>query len=1123
MNGNSYVTFIEEEYLKKCTESGDGDDIQTDWKSKKILYSEMTKTTVYEFMNYSMHDESHSINILENIEMILGKDRVKMLSRSDLWLLLNAAYAHDIGMVTEYKNLKNLWSDTKFIKFVKDSCVSLNQDDARSARFFVYLDRLFRLDNGIASQYDDDEIEFEIDVYDSWPLDFRKAITLLMTNFIRMDHGERSKKYFESSKILGIPNSIERLYKLVGKVSAFHSQSQEEIENIPFRCRGFGTDVMHPRFVAMLLRLGDLLDLDNNRFDIFSLKHFGPLPDISVVNFKKHKSIVHFHVSTTIVEVTAQSDDFDVCKLNQAWFQYLKEDIVYLITHWSDVAPEDIAGCYLGMPKLKVIHGKYEFQDNSIQGFVLEKQKLLGLFTGNNLYTSELDFIREYVQNALDASKLQLYYELRNAEIQMKESDYSTKKEQYLQNSEISIKNLRPFDLNKVAIEAYPIVIQILPDMQDENYFILRIIDRGIGIDKEGLEAIVNVGTGWRKRGHHQQAISEMRQWLRPTGGFGIGLQSAFMVTDEVHIYSKSAFEEGYRITLSKQPSDKNVIVEVDNSNIQQGTTAEFKIRYSVFDRPYIIQNYLGTFDEKDYPFDVKDRIRIICRIIDQYIKEQFPASLLPIKRIFTGSGKYSILNRSQIFESVYYTYSTHGKGTKKILSVPEYVSFKPDQSNEDNIRIFFDELNLIRGNADNIYINVENKMLRVWNDKEQIFYCFQIPSGEKVRIRANYKNILVKDNSKEVRLINSKHPEFVDITYDVLGLQVQDSLIVSRNAFRAEKRVNDKIALRTFIKAYSHMLAFMAKNNTEIPEKVAFYIALIERERKFIDEIVKNYFLTEDLQILTWELNIDGDDLKWNNILKSRESIFSFDSKKLWMVEMGNIEEDHPLEYDYKDIMSKEEGKKRYEIIDTKDRQDPIRLDDKFDTIAIIRDKKIFAILSEYKPEALDLIVKIGTERFASDPVNVYTLKGSKKEIKKVKSSAEPEKQNIKIEFEKNYIEISGECENKFKPLIVTRLPFKIDIEKKRYIILPYTKDIRMQFEKILENSNLPLTSLQEYLIRNVESWIDYKSLTQWVYNNQESVDHFQKREYTIENIQDAYRSFIRKSIEGKAGEQFE
>ena len=102
-------TYIERKFHENCQKSVLGNNLWSDWLYNKYQYEQRTKTTVYEFMNYSKHDASHSINILDSIERILGRDRVDMLGLGDMWLILNVAYAHDIGMATEYSELQKLW------------------------------------------------------------------------------------------------------------------------------------------------------------------------------------------------------------------------------------------------------------------------------------------------------------------------------------------------------------------------------------------------------------------------------------------------------------------------------------------------------------------------------------------------------------------------------------------------------------------------------------------------------------------------------------------------------------------------------------------------------------------------------------------------------------------------------------------------------------------------------------------------------------------------------------------------------------------------------------------------------------------------------------------------------
>ena len=51
------------------------------------------------FPHYSLHDESHSITIINNIVRVLDKEKLGKLSAIDIWLILEASYCHDIGMV----------------------------------------------------------------------------------------------------------------------------------------------------------------------------------------------------------------------------------------------------------------------------------------------------------------------------------------------------------------------------------------------------------------------------------------------------------------------------------------------------------------------------------------------------------------------------------------------------------------------------------------------------------------------------------------------------------------------------------------------------------------------------------------------------------------------------------------------------------------------------------------------------------------------------------------------------------------------------------------------------------------------------------------------------------------
>lgn len=1115
MNGNPYVTYIEKKYIQKCEKNGNSADVKSDWESKKLLYREMTKTTIYEFMNYSLHDESHSIHILESIEMVLGRQRINDLSRSDLWLLLNAAYAHDIGMVTEYKKLEDLWSSEAFRNYLKETRDSLNKDDASAAKFYGLLNDflLYGAEKGACQP--PSGINFKM--HDAWPLEFRKDITLLMSNYIRNRHGELTREFFENPENTNNYIVEDRLYKLIGRIASCHTQGQSSVEELPCRCKGFGTDWMHPRFVATLLRLGDLLDLDNNRFDIFSMKHFGTLPDISVAHYKRHKSITHFHIEPKVIEITAKSDDFEVCKLNQIWFQYLRDDIKYLITHWSIVAPKKLKGCLLGLPKLEVFHGNSRFTESSMTRFVLEKQKLLRLFTGNNLYSSNLAFIREYMQNAFDASRLQLFYELLPIDKDSHKISFSSQAEVYLQNPGVDLKKLKPFDLNSTAFETFAIIITIKPDPKDSGKFILQITDRGIGIDKEGIEAIVNVGSGWERRNNHKRAIKEMREWMRPTGGFGIGLQSAYLITDEARLYTKSSFEEGRCIILSEYSNEKNVLVEIDRDNLYRGTTAQFRIDFSKMQQSSIIEQFFKkNLDDFD-AFSLKGKLEIVYHIIAEYVRKTFPMSLFPIKMQLLNEEGYEEIPKNTIV-GPYLCIDKHIMGEKG--KVPLFHNCGRQSSADEKLSViekrFYDFIRERHDTPGKVYFHLYGERLYVWDDGPQILYSFSLPAGkESVNVLANYKNVLVQDNTKSVLLSNTKHPEFLETAYDVMGLIVEKCLVVSRNKFREDASAQEQIRIDLFTRAYAHLLLHMAiENNTQIPGGILLNACLIESDKELVKRIMeKCKTVLSDQTYTSWCFDFDKGKWEMDRKLISASSMLEMLPKTVVMAEIGNPEEKSGQSEFTCGLLSEQNGICLHCGDGSSSQTEPVLDKDS----AIISDKKIYEILARYGEKQPEIIVNF-YDSMTKQPMKAYiintgleTISGSIPGQRSGSRSPSQKKKDIdhKNTFKRRYMAVDLAENDVFSPLVVSHRPFGIE-DSETYIITPYSFETGMLIEKMLIDDQVSKRTKQ--LIRMIEQDSSYEELCQWVYHNQKSG---REKKYTISEIKEAYRELIRRDIE--------
>lgn len=713
-------TYIEMCFKKKCEESSLGCNLFSNWQTLKHRYIDYTKTTVYEFMNYSLHDSSHSINILENIESVLGQDRVNLLSRSDLWLLLNVAYSHDVGMAAEYKDLEQLWSDNNFRDYLREMKSSYDQEESRTAKNYFYFEWLLdRADyRRRPKELDEDMQAFEYHKIDAWPLEFRRDITLLMSSYIRKLHAQRSEKYFNQETELCISLIPERLYKMIGHIDGLHLREFDDIIKEESKiCKGVGRDSVHPRFIAILLRIGDLLDLDNNRFDFFNMKHFGPMPKASIDNLEKHKAIKHFMICPKKIEITAESDDFDACRMTFSWFHMLEEEIKNLILYWSVIAPEKLSGCLMGLPELQVFHKGWKFNNQHIKTFNMNREKLMQLFTGNNLYNSKLEFIREYVQNSLDANRIQLWYELRDLEIQ---------RELFLKKDCPCLEEVRPFDLKKQAFDAFPVYIRIKEKEDDHSKFIMEIEDEGIGMDLEGIYAIANIGSGWRKREKYTKDINSMQQWFKPTGGFGVGIQSAFMMTDMVQIETKETFDCGYKFTIYQYSKNNNILIEVHKKNLKRGTKVSLEISFDKFLLEEIYENNYHV-EFTGYYFDYYSKLEFVYSIIKEYLLEQFPNTLMPIRlELYPRRMEY-------IVQSEYFFRDNQTPDFKEM--------------NELNIIPWKDEYQNTM-----VYCDSKKPICLIWDKRYQALFYFDMPkSPEKLKVMANYKNVRVGDNCKEV------------------------------------------------------------------------------------------------------------------------------------------------------------------------------------------------------------------------------------------------------------------------------------------------------------------------------------------------------------------------------------
>ena len=193
--------------------------------------------------------------------------------------------------------------------------------------------------------------------------------------------------------------------------------------------------------------------------------------------------------------------------------------------------PENIKGSAPKLGKWELLlDGVPDIQGLSDLQFSISTEKAFEVIEGANIYEDKFVFLREVIQNALDACKIQMWRDVS-------ENRYRS------WIAKESVNNLQPFQIKNDVFENYG--VDVILRKYDENHFKVIISDNGIGISAEQFKKICNVGVSYSGDKKRSEEVESMPLWLRPTAGFGIGLQSIFLIADEFEIYSKAAGNDG--------------------------------------------------------------------------------------------------------------------------------------------------------------------------------------------------------------------------------------------------------------------------------------------------------------------------------------------------------------------------------------------------------------------------------------------------------------------------------------------------------------------------------------------------------------------------------------------------
>lgn len=750
------ITITIEEHLESYGKYGNSTErhrrLWHAWAHNKGWLEKLLQWTLNSFPGYSMHDASHAESVLHNIEMTLGEHGIRQLSASDCFLILHTVYIHDIGMCITDSKRKEIMQDKKFVRYLRNG----NCDK----KFLEYAQELLNR-NGMPKPDGADEEEHDTKVLMK-KLVVYHAVVHLVSEYKRRTHAKDSEdllaKWVLDDAKLGAGFSTSgiplRLFLQIANCAGVHNSSNlQDIMNLDKVDDGYANDYVHPRFAAVLLQLGDTLDLDNDRFHPLIQQFMDDMPDSNYVHIGKHKSIRQLWISPKKITISSDCGDSNELRLVQREYEALKSILKNAKSEWIEIRPMDADIILPDLKPLKLyLRGREIASEFANMRFEIQQNKAFRLLQGGNFYKDrQVVFLREIFQNAVDATKLQIWKEWKNGLWDGGKENKDAWK--FLTNT---LSRQFPIEVNFYPAikhrEDDPMVIQSVESMDkhkesiaagDSRYGVLvSVRDYGVGISSRDLREISKNGTSMAR---HDQIIESMPEWMKPTAEFGIGLQSVFLMTDRFTAKTHVRHGEKFRIDFSgtgDRGDGRINVIPIDQEEFQYGTEVRVFLpieeRNQFLDEKDIWRGY-DPFSEKMNDRPLKMSREMIFRMAN-YMMENIKDPIVPVRITIHEpyNEYYSHMFKKTDIGSEWISKSEHGNDNDNTVLVRELQpqNWEEDADYDEDEHIFELQSNKYR-------VDFKKGRMIVRNRNRDVYACFSSANMLKLHALAQKSPLL--------------------------------------------------------------------------------------------------------------------------------------------------------------------------------------------------------------------------------------------------------------------------------------------------------------------------------------------------------------------------------------------
>lgn len=504
----------------------------------KELLSYIGRNNIFD--EYTLHNIQHIDEMLRITDWIIPSDTRDHMTHAEWLMLTLAIYFHDLGMLVtkeEYENRLNTdfksFRERELKKADPATLKILSEDDHFLYQEFVRENHATRISD--------------------WILD---------KNSNKFGCASRTVSEIQSM-LSNLTPKFKRDLALV--CQSHHEDDIDDFQKYKIRA-SYGNDPQEEvniNYIAILLRITDLLHITNDRTPSLSMRVLNIRNPKSIIEWQKQRAVqsikpqsrrnedgnIDDSLEKDTIEVAAYFEGADYAEAYFGLSSYLKYTQTELVKCHSIVekAAKTEGATNYRFPWVRIDESNIEtigFETKKLQ-FVLEQESILQLLVGHTLYNDSSVVVRELVQNSIDAVKLQ------------KEIDRQESK----------------------AITDGKIIVS-----WDENKRHLNFTDNGTGMSISDIENyLLKVGASKYKGPEIKKRFPDFVS----ISHFGIGILTCFMIADEIEITTNAVEQEEANIVSLRNVNGSYLLKKVDKSTIPSliqlhGTSITLHIRSDV-------------------------------------------------------------------------------------------------------------------------------------------------------------------------------------------------------------------------------------------------------------------------------------------------------------------------------------------------------------------------------------------------------------------------------------------------------------------------------------------------------------------------------------------------------------